>query len=118
VCLVDLAEALLVYVGEVHWVANDLAVKAERWVGSRVGKSTARWGWLGKNCDWVAESADRAVGGRTWKEGGSSGKLNVDWGSRRVGIGRWGIGLGVGRLVDWRWHGGHDWGLSSGARAG
>ena len=116
-CFVDVAKALLVDVGVVHRAAHDIAVEAERRVSDRVGQRTARWGWLGENCDWVAEGADRAVGGRTWKEGGSSGKLNVGRRFRSVGIGRRGSGQGIGRLVDGRWHSRHDWGLGGGGSA-
>jgi hypothetical protein len=118
VCLVDLAKTLLINVGEVHWVADHVAVESERWVGCGVGESTARWGGLRKNSDWVAEGADRTIGGGSWKERGSSGELDVDGRARRVGIVGRGGGLNVGRFVDGRRHGGHDRGLSGGARAG
>lgn len=116
-CLVDLAKALLVNVGEVHGVADDIAVEAERRVGGRVGETPTGRGRLGKDGDRVAEGTDRAVGSGAWKEGRSSRKLDVNGRSGRVVVSRRRGRLNVGRFVDGGWYGRHDWRLSSGASA-
>lgn len=111
-----MTKTLFVNVGEVHGGTDDIAIEAERWVGGRVRGSTTGWGRLGENSDWMTDSSDRAVGGGAWKEGGCSRKLDMNRRLRRVAIGRWGLWLNGG-FVDGRWHGRHDRGLSSGARA-
>lgn len=117
VCIIDRLDAFHVNLGEANWVADDIAVETERRVGGRVGESTARWGRLGENGNRVAESADRAVGSGPWKEGRGSWKLDVDWGWRRVVIGRWRNNLSVCGFIDRGWHSRYGRGLGGRASA-
>jgi hypothetical protein len=75
---IDVAEAFLVDIGDVHLVWHNIAVKSEWWSGGRVGKSTAWWRGLGKDSNRMAKGALRAVGGGAGKKGGSGRELDVD----------------------------------------
>jgi hypothetical protein len=60
---IDVAETLLVNAGDVHLVRDNVAIQAERWLGSGVGQGTAGRRRLGENCNGVAESSRWAVRG-------------------------------------------------------
>jgi hypothetical protein len=69
VSLINLVKTLLVNAGEICWVADNIAVESERWIGGGVGESTPWRGRLRQNGDWVADGPGRTVGGGAWEEG-------------------------------------------------
>jgi hypothetical protein len=119
VCFVDLTKTLLVNVRDVQTARGYVAVKTERRVGCRIGKSTTERGRLRENGDGMTEGLRWAGQGRFGKKYTGRWEQNVDGRLGGVNIGRRGGGSDIDSLHDWGRHrGGHDGGVNRGISAG